>query len=322
MKLTCSLAPDLSGDPRTTAGIADGQVEAFWRDCVQGALFGLDVQVGPGFSATMRCRTIGRMQANHVVVNGIQVLRRTPALIAGCERPRFILVRVRRGQAWLRHRGGDTPLRTGECILLDSREPYELTVGERCESLSFHLPVDWVERHLPDPQVAVAVALGDRQPWAGILCDAMETIHSDPGQSPPLHLAENLCTALALTVEAIEIRSTPHSRKTFKSLQRTLADLASTCNVTASEIAEAHGISLRYLHAIYSANGTSCGRELIRMRLERAQRLLLDPAEPGRSIDDIAWQCGFSDASHFRRRFRALFGTSPSAMRVDASPAG
>ena len=77
--------------------------------------------------------------------------------------------------------------------------------------------------------------------------------------------------------------------------------------------------SVRYLHAIYSASGTSCGRELIRVRLERAQRLLLDPTEPSRLIDDIAWQCGFSDASHFRRRFRALYGVSPSTMRMDSS---
>jgi transcriptional regulator GlxA family with amidase domain len=55
------------------------------------------------------------------------------------------------------------------------------------------------------------------------------------------------------------------------------------------------------------------------VRLERAQRLLLDPAESRRSIDDIAWQCGFSDAGHFRRRFRAFFGISPSAMRVSKS---
>jgi transcriptional regulator GlxA family with amidase domain len=55
------------------------------------------------------------------------------------------------------------------------------------------------------------------------------------------------------------------------------------------------------------------------VRLERAQRLLLDPKAPGRSIDDIAWQCGFSDAGHFRRRFRALFGVSPSAMRTGSA---
>jgi AraC-like DNA-binding protein len=301
----------------TTEGVPDEQVEGHWRECVHSALLEveIDVDMAPGFAASVQRRAIGRLQMNHVTVDGTQILRRTPAVIARCTRPCYILIRMRAGRGWLRHRGGEVQLRTDECVMLDSREPYELTVSGHSESLSFHLPIDLVEAHLPDPQVAVAVPLGSRQPWAGMLRDVMETIHADREPSSPFHIAQSLCTALALAVDATEIRSTRHSRKTFKSLQQTLAGMASTCNVTAGEIAQAHGISLRYLHAIYSANGTSCGRELIRVRLERAQRLLLDPTMPGRLIDDIAWQCGFSDASHFRRRFRALFGVSPSAMR-------
>lgn len=268
------------------------------------------------FDGIVTRRSIARLQVCCVTVNGAQTLRRTPAIIAGRAEPRFVLVRMRAGRSWLHHRGGDVSLRPDECVLLDGREPCELSLGGGSDSLWFHLPIDWVESHLPDPQVAVAVPLGSRQPWSGMLLDVMDTIHADIGASPPFLVARSLCTALALTVDAIEVRSTAHSRKTFKSLQRTLAELASTCNVTVAEIAQAHGISPRYLHAICSANGTSCERELIRVRLERAQRLLLDPTESNRSIDDIAWQCGFSDTSHFRRRFRAVFGVTPSEMRA------
>ena len=281
-----------------------------------------DVDLGAcGFDGTVTQRSIARLQVSHVTVNGTQTLRRTSAMIARCAQPRFVLIRMRAGQGWLRHRGGEVPLSVDECVLLDGREPFELSFRDGSDCLWFHLPIDWMEGYLPDPQVAIAVPLGGRQPWAGMLREVMDTIHADDGASAPFLVARSVCTALALAVDAIEVRSTAHSRKTFKSLQRTLAELASTCNVTVAQIAQAHGISLRYLHTIYSANGTSCGRELIRVRLERAQRLLLDPTEPSRSIDDIAWQCGFSDAGHFRRRFRALFGVSPSAMRPDPAPA-
>jgi AraC-like DNA-binding protein len=270
-----------------------------------------------GFDGLVTARTIGRLQVSEVTAHGTQILRWTQAIIAGCARPRFVLIRMRTGHGWLHHRGGEIPLGPDECVLLDGREPSELLLRDGSESLWFHLPVDWVEAYLPDPQVAIAVPLGGRQPWGGVLRDVMDTIHDDD-TSPPLLVAGSLCTALALTVDdANEVRSTAHSRKTFKSLQRTLAELASTCNVTVAQIAQAHGISPRYVHAIYSANGTSCGRELIRVRLERAQRLLRDPRASSRSIDDIAWQCGFSDPGHFRRRFRALFGVSPSAMRTN-----
>jgi AraC-like DNA-binding protein len=267
---------------------------------------------------TVARRSIARLQVIHVMAKGSHTLRRTPATGARSAQRQFVLIRIRSGKGWLRHRGSELLLGDDECVLLDDHEPYELRFNGDSDSLWFHLPADWVESYLPDPQVAIAVPLGSRPPWAGMLREVLDTIHADQGEQSAFLVARSLCTALALTVDAIEVRSTAHSRKTFNSLQRTLAELAPTCNVTVGQIAQAHGISLRYLHAVYSANGTSCGRELIRVRLERAQRLLLDPAVPNRSIDDIAWQCGFSDAAHFRRRFRELFGVPPSAMRTDS----
>lgn len=301
-----------------TVGMAEAQVEDYWRDCIQRALPAFELELGRRFSGTWRLRVAGRLQIDHIAVDASMVLRRTKALLARCPEARFGVVRMRAGRGLMRHAGGEIPLQADECVLIDSREPLDLTLAGGADLLWYHLPVEWLERHLPDPQIAVGVPLGGRQPWAGVLRDVMDAIHEDFGAASPFLLSESLCSALALTAETIEVRSTRHVRKTFMSLQRTLADLAFTCNVTAGEVAQAHGISLRYLHAIYSANGTSCGRELIRIRLERARRLLLDPAEHGRSIDDIAWQCGFADASHFRRRFRTFFGVPPSALRDTA----
>jgi AraC-like DNA-binding protein len=272
----------------------------------------------PSFTGHVECRMMGRMRVARLVATGRQLLRRTAEGIARCNRPRFELLRIRSGRGLLRHHLGEVVLGRDECILLDGREPVELTLFD-AEVLWIDVPADAVERHLPDPQALVCMPLGDRSPWADGLRGVVDALHASPQPSEPFLLCESLCTALALASAPIEVRSTRHVRKTFLSLQRTLSDQASTCNVTASAIARAHGISLRYLHAIYSANGTSFGRELIRFRLEHARRLLLDPAEQGHSIDDIAWQCGFSDPSHFRRRFRDFYGVPPSAMRRGGS---
>ena len=51
---------------------------------------------------------------------------------------------------------------------------------------------------------------------------------------------------------------------------------------------------------------------LIRRRLERAQELL---AESDLSLAQIALKSGFSDQSHFSRRFRMLFGITPRSFR-------
>jgi len=51
---------------------------------------------------------------------------------------------------------------------------------------------------------------------------------------------------------------------------------------------------------------------LIRLRINRAQRLLL---EDRLNITEIAWQCGFKDSNYFTRQFRRITGTAPRDYR-------
>lgn len=80
------------------------------------------------------------------------------------------------------------------------------------------------------------------------------------------------------------------------------------------------GISVRYLQALLEADGTRFGEELRRLRLEQARNLLADPANASLRITDIAFDCGFSDISHFTRQFRARFGESPTSARNVGQP--
>ena len=53
-------------------------------------------------------------------------------------------------------------------------------------------------------------------------------------------------------------------------------------------------------------------------RLEVALRLLTNPLHCNRRIGEIAFEAGFSDLSHFNRRFCARFHMTPSAAREEA----
>jgi len=50
------------------------------------------------------------------------------------------------------------------------------------------------------------------------------------------------------------------------------------------------------------------------VRLENAKRLLVETQLP---VSEIAYQCGFTDASYFSRKFKRLFGELPSACRSE-----
>jgi AraC-like DNA-binding protein len=76
-------------------------------------------------------------------------------------------------------------------------------------------------------------------------------------------------------------------------------------------VAAAAGVSVRYANAALARQGTSIAKLIQTKRLDRCRRALEDPAQRQRSVSEIAYGWGFSDMTHFGRRFKAAFGMSP-----------
>ncbi len=82
-----------------------------------------------------------------------------------------------------------------------------------------------------------------------------------------------------------------------------------------AQIAQAAGISIRYLHKLFQQETESIHALILRKRLERSRDLINDSAYAGHSIEQIAYSTGFSSAAHFSRSFKKHFGLSPSDLR-------
>ena len=85
-------------------------------------------------------------------------------------------------------------------------------------------------------------------------------------------------------------------------LQRSVADMAMELGVSASWLrGRCHDVM-----------GTSPGRVMRSLRLERAAVLLLEGPRP---IADIAVEVGYASATHFHAAFKERFGMSPGGWR-------
>jgi AraC-like DNA-binding protein len=83
--------------------------------------------------------------------------------------------------------------------------------------------------------------------------------------------------------------------------------------ISCEDMAKAAGISTAHLHGLFRQwLGTTPGRYLGEIRLDRAKDRLAGSAEP---IVEIALGVGFSEQSAFTRAFRRRFGESPAAYR-------
>jgi AraC-like DNA-binding protein len=81
------------------------------------------------------------------------------------------------------------------------------------------------------------------------------------------------------------------------------------------EAAAAAGISVRYANDLLAGEDFSLERYIVHRRLERCREALEDPLQAHRMIGEIAFSWGFSDHSHFTRRFRNAFDMTPGECR-------
>ena len=86
---------------------------------------------------------------------------------------------------------------------------------------------------------------------------------------------------------------TTHRRRLMHQIRRTLTSGFADPDLTPATIAAQHGISVRYLHSLFAATGSSVGRELRTIRLGRVRAMLEDRACRSLTISEIAYACGF-----------------------------
>lgn len=82
-------------------------------------------------------------------------------------------------------------------------------------------------------------------------------------------------------------------------------------------LAQVFGCSKRYLHKAFERKGTSIGKYILRLRLERCREELRNPACVKKSVTDIAYSWGFNSANHFSRCFKEAYGLSPRDLRAE-----
>ena len=138
-----------------------------------------------------------------------------------------------------------------------------------------------------------------------------------PDGRSPLYV-ESLILALFTDLMRFEKKpaaTSAHSPLSPAQLRRVIEYMREHFDATLhlTELANLAGISRSRLGRAFKAStGLSPHRWLTKLRIERAQELLL---EGGHSLSDIALATGFSEQSHFTRAFRDAIGATPGEWR-------
>jgi AraC family transcriptional regulator of adaptative response / methylphosphotriester-DNA alkyltransferase methyltransferase len=108
-------------------------------------------------------------------------------------------------------------------------------------------------------------------------------------------------------------QSTEHRRRTlFEEALAAIARDFSDENLSLAAIAHSIATSRRQLQRVFAEQGTSFRRELQRVRMGHAARLLRQEALP---VAAVARAVGYRQAAQFSKAFRRHHGHPPSAAR-------
>ena len=93
-------------------------------------------------------------------------------------------------------------------------------------------------------------------------------------------------------------------------------------DLTVTEVAAAHHVSVRYLQKLFEEHGETASAWIRRKRLEKCRLDLQNPQLRDRPVSAVGMHWGFTDASSFSRAFKSAFGQAPAEYRYAFSPAG
>ena len=87
-------------------------------------------------------------------------------------------------------------------------------------------------------------------------------------------------------------------------------------NLTPQSAAAAFNVSVRYVHKLFAANGTTFNSYVASKRLDHVRTDLLSQTSMKQPISGVAYRWGFNDLSTFNRLFKARFGITPTRFRT------
>ncbi|WP_111718644.1 helix-turn-helix domain-containing protein [Homoserinimonas sp. OAct 916] len=248
------------------------------------------------------------------------VVERTPGLIAADDRAYYKLNLQLSGKGLLIQDGREALLQPGDLAVYDTSRPYSLVFEDTFRTMVVMFPRERIDLPVPLVGQLTAVHMSAADPLAGMVTPFLEQMVNNLDQlsrnvGPRLaHGALDLVTTLFAGQLDLK-RTIDPNHALMEGIRAYIDENLPTIQLNPTQIATAHHISTRHLHALFSAEETSVSAWIRTRRLEHCRRDLLDPVLSGHSIAQIASRWGLVDAAHFSRVFKAAFHESPSTLR-------
>ncbi|WP_221185574.1 AraC family transcriptional regulator [Flexivirga oryzae] len=312
-----------------TDQLAAAEGRARWSAALDQTFCEMDVDwpgEGGPFRAELTARPISDLSLSMVHADPHTVVR-SPAMIDSDAGEDYILCLVTGGSATLGQDGRTGVLGGGAFGIVDASRPFFVSGTTEFAQVVLRIPRAELDsrasRGIIDSAVGVAVPA---KQGVGRLASNLIVDVATHGDDVSAGSASAIATALLdMVVTAVNDVTTPVAvidrvhADDIRRVQRIMLRHIDDSDRTIADIGAEAGMSVRYVHKLFSAAGGTPRAWLSRQRLERARTMLL---QTDLGVVDVCAQTGFKDPSHFSRAFRRAFGASPAQYRTQRGQSG
>ncbi len=295
----------------------------YWKD-IQAPRFRPQVS-GPRNIADFLARLSGTIAGTvriAEVYSDPQIVRHTVADVAQPGAHIHFLHLQLEGESVNRQDQREARLRPGDMTICDNSRPYEIVFEKPSRMLVFGFTDELMRRYVQYPRSIAATSIPGDKGIGGLLSDFLADVWRRSRDDEEFDLNAGVTDAmLGLVANAyrqvlgssIDHNSlgASHRVRVINYIEENLGDP----KLTPTRIAAAFRITTRYLHHLFSEENETVARYILRRRLEECARALTSPTQRKRTITSIAFDHGFSSATHFGRVFRSRYDLTPRDYR-------
>ncbi|KMO20747.1 helix-turn-helix domain-containing protein [Methylobacterium indicum] len=309
----------------STAHAEPAERKSAWSEAVSRTYFPLELgfRPGPAFSGALEVWNLGDLAISRNVSDGL-VYRRHARHLLHAHDESFLITVPERAEVSFRQDGKDVRCRPGAFLIERSHLPYEFAYTEPNALWVLKVPSPVLRARIGAPERLATLSFDATQGVGALFVDMLRLTAprvQELDEAGRAMAGRHLVDLLALAVEAdprtLGSQASSVQGAHLHRVERYIRANLARADLGPQGIAEACGLSVRYLHQLFETQGTSVCGFVRRQRLAMCDEALRDPA-CRRSLSEIAYRWGFGDQAQFSRQYRAEFGCTPREARASA----
>jgi len=270
------------------------------------------------FQGRLERRLLGDVSLSRLQTEPMQYERR-PTHISHTSEEEYLITVPRRSPVEFRQLRREVRCDPGGFILERGDEPYQFAYDAPNELSVLKISKRALSEKVRDPDRLCARIFDARSGLAALFTNMMGQLHLlPPTESRTASiLGRQMVEVLAITLsdaagEDEQVKTAVragHLRRAEQIIRKNLSNPA----LSPDMVADACGISKRYLHELFSDTNQTVSQFVREERLTAARDMIVSC--PLLAMAEIAYRFGFSDQAQFSRLFKTMFGKTPSDWR-------